>query len=364
MLCRTLGRTGWQVSPLGFGAMRLPMKGERVDRNVALPMFHRAFAAGVNCVDSAVMYCNSDSETVVGEALRGWRERVIVSTKNQYFGGDEKEWRTNLENSLTRLQVSQIDAYNHHGISRRQYAEAVAPRVSGWMRKAKEQGLIKHIGASFHDNNAALRKLVDTGYVDIITLQYNLLDRRLEDGIAHAHANGIGVVVMGPVGGGRLGMPLEAFRDVVAGVQRVPELALRFVLNNPHISLALSGMSTLAQVEENLRVASAPVALPADDEVAIRAHLQRLEAMSGLYGTGCKYCLPCEHGLNIPGIFEQFNLGRVYGLWEHARRVYGWFAKEKKDARQCLECGACEEKCPQQIPIRQQLKAAHTALQT
>jgi aryl-alcohol dehydrogenase-like predicted oxidoreductase len=141
MIYRTLGKTGLQVSQLGFGAMRLPMVGEgdaeRVNRELAIPMIHKAFSAGVNYIDTAVIYCRDDSQRVVGEALKGWRDKVIVSTKNHYYGEDEKEWWAHLENSLDRLQISQIDIYNHHGISWQKYADAVAPRVSHWMQKAK-----------------------------------------------------------------------------------------------------------------------------------------------------------------------------------------------------------------------------------
>lgn len=346
--------------------MRLPMTGigaqARVNRELAIPMLHRAFAAGVNYVDTAVGYCNGDSQYAVGEALVGWRDQVIVSTKNHYYGTDEKEWWLHLENSLERLRIQQIDLYNHHGINWPTYEKEVAPRVSRWMQKAKDQGLIKYIGASFHDDNAALRRLVDTGYVSVITLQFNLLDRKLEGGIAYAYEKGIGIVVMGPVGGGRLGVRTEVLEHIVPGVARVPELALRFVLANPHVSVALSGMSTIQQVEENLAVASQPVALSVADQQLIREHLARLQKMADVYCTGCRYCLPCENGVDIPGVFELFNLGRVYQLWEVARQRYGWLVQQKKSADYCSECGACEEKCPQKIPIRAQLREAHAVL--
>ena len=367
MIYRELGRTGLKVSQLGFGAMRLPMVGEgeqaRVNRELALPMLERAFAGGVNYVDTAVGYCNQDSQRTVGEALRGWRDKIVVSTKNPDYGTDEKAWWTHLENSLERLQVESIDLYNHHGISWERYTTDVAPRVGRWMEKAKAQGLIRHIGASFHDGNAGLRQLVEAGYAEVITLQYNLLDRKLEDGIAYAHERGVGVVVMGPVGGGRLGAPLEAFDPVLTNIRRVPELALRFVLHNPHVSVALSGMSALEHVEENLGVASDPTSLRPADEVAIREHLERLQKMADLYCTGCRYCLPCPSGVDIPTIFEQYNLGRVYGLWTSARPVYVWQLKSGHGADLCIECGECEPKCPQHLPIRDQLKQAHTALQ-
>jgi predicted aldo/keto reductase-like oxidoreductase len=367
---RTLGRTGLKVSQLGFGGMRFPMidrDGKKtVDRDLTIPMIHRAFEAGVNYIDTATMYCWSDSETVIGEALKGWRDRVIVSTKNPYFGQDEKEWRKNLETSLRRLDIQCIDVYHHHGVNRKKLNEDLLPRVSKWMLKAAGEGLVKHIACSFHDNDAALRELIDTGYPSVITLQYNLLDRQLEGGIAHAKEKNVGVVVMGPVGGGRLGEPSDVLEKIVEAVKRVPELAMRFVLANPNISMALSGMSTIEQVEENVRIASDAAGLTPADLAAIDEHLKRLKALSQLYCTGCNYCLPCPADVAIPKIFERFNRGRVYGQWDTARKSYDhigadqWDKGNKADA--CTNCGACEAKCPQNIAIRKQLREAHEAL--
>jgi len=369
LIYRQLGNTGLTVSQLGFGAMRLPMAGEgtdaRVDRELAIPMIHRAFEAGVNYIDTAVGYCQRDSQRAVGEALKGWRDRIVVSTKNPYYGEQETDWWQNLEDSLERLQVECIDVYNHHGMNRKRWQEW-GPRLSRWMHKARDRGLIKHICCSFHDSNEFLEELIDTGYPEVITLQYNMLDTKLERGIARAAERGVGIVVMGPVGGGRLGVRSEVMGGLLPGVQRVPELALRFVLSNPDISVALSGMSTMQHVEENVRVAADQVSLTPEDRQAIQEHLQRLGEMSRLYCTGCGYCLPCPEGVAIPQIFELYNYGRVYGLWQTACERYGRIGSNPRrpqaKADGCVECGACEEKCPQNIPIREQLKEAHAEL--
>lgn len=370
MQYRILGRTGLRVSQLGFGAMRLPMleggDEPRINRELAIPMIHRAFEGGVNYIDTAVGYCHGDSQRVVGEALKGWRDRIVVSTKNHCYGEDEGEWWALLEQSLERLQVDYIDIYNHHGVNWNSYTTNIEPRLGQWMQKAKDQGLIKHICCSFHDNNDGLMKLVESGYPSVITLQYNMLDRQLEEGIALAHERGIGVVVMGPVAGGRLGVPSDVLAQLVPGVQQVPELAMRFVLANPNVTVALSGMSTMQQVEENLATCADPVSLTVEDKTAIDAHLERLKSMASLYCSGCQYCMPCPQEVAIPTIFGLYNTARVYGLWQPGREGYNnigkfsWMPGKAADA--CVNCGVCEEKCPQNLQIREQLQEADKAL--
>ncbi len=364
MQYRPLGKTGLKVSQLGFGAMRLPMTGEgddkRVDDELAVPMIHRAFEGGVNYIDTAVMYCAHDSQRAVGVALKGWRDKVTVSTKNHYFGDDESAWWTNLEDSLRLLDIDTIDVYNMHGVNRKKWDQFIQPHIFGWLDKARSQGLIKHVCCSFHDEPDMLDTVIDSGQIEVVTVQYNLLDRRLEPQIARAHEAGIGVVVMGPVGGGRLGVTSPVLEKLIPGVERVPELALRFVLSNPHVSTTISGMQNLQMVEENLATCADQVILSESDRQAIEDHLARMQDMAKLYCTGCGYCLPCPQDVAIPKVFERYNLGRVYGLWEQAQKLYDrigtnkWDTGSKADA--CVDCGVCEDKCPQNIPIRAQLK--------
>lgn len=355
MMHTTLGRTGLRVSRLGFGAMRLPMKDGQVDRELAIPLFHRAFELGINLVDTAVGYCNSDSESAVGEALQGWRDRIIVSTKNHYYGPDQKAWWTNLENSLERLRVDAIDIYNLHGIRWEVFEKWVRgpDGILKWARQAQNQGLVRHVCCSFHDSAENLRKIGGTGEFESVILQYSLLYRDLEPVLPFLNERGIAVMVMGPVGGGRLGGPSEQIRELLPGASSTAEVALRFVLANPNVNVALSGMSEMAHVEENCGTASRDEPLSSEEKLHVEAAMGRYKQLADLYCTGCDYCLPCPAEVQIPRNFTIANLERVYGLGDVARHQYGHLPGK---ASYCIACGACEEKCPQGIPIRQQLR--------
>ena len=198
-------------------------------------------------------------------------------------------------------------------------------------------------------------------------VQYNLLDRSNESGIAHAHAQGLGTVVMGPVAGGRLGITSKQLKNMIpGGVKSTPEISLRFVLTNSNVSCALSGMSTMEQVEENCRVAANASILTHDELAAIEAAMLQHKKLADLYCTGCKYCMPCPFDVNIPLNFELMNYHKVYGLTEYAQKEYLNIGKFEwmpgKPASECSECGECEKKCPQKIEIRKQLKETAATL--
>ncbi len=374
MQYRDFGRVGQKVSALGFGCMRLPMRdAENVDEELAIAMIRYAIDHGVNYVDTAFGYNKGQSEIVLGKALKdGYREKVMLSTKNLVHEVDAAKWWERLETQLKKLDVDFIDVYHQHGISWQKYEESLSKPGGAieQMYKAKEQGIIGHIAFSFHDKPESLFKLVDTGHFDVVTVQYNLLDRSNEEGIAYAHEKGLGVVIMGPVAGGRLGFASEKIMAMLPGAARsTPEVALRFVLANPNVSCALSGMSTMEQVKENLEVASRPEPLSAEEREAIEAALEENKKLADLYCTGCEYCMPCPHGVNIPRNFALMNLHRVFGLTEYAKREYARFDKpDQKERRrglaasECQECGECEPKCPQNIPIIKQLKETAEAL--
>ena len=369
------GKTGIQVSRLGFGCMRFPSRevdGKKVfDEEESIRMMHRAMELGVNYFDTAPGYCEKQSEIIVGKALKGRRDKVCLSTKypSEEASGDDLERK--LETSLKKLDTDYIDFYHMWGISLKTFVERLdtpdGPMARA--RKLRDAGVIRHISFSFHDAPENMIEIIrrGEGVFASVLCQYNLLDRANEDAIAYAHEQGLGVTIMGPVGGGRLGAPSKVIQDLLPGkVQSSAEMALRFVMNNRNVNIALSGMSSMDMVEENAAVASNMEPLTQEEEARIAASLEENRRLADLYCTGCNYCMPCPKGINIPEIFKMMNYHRVYGLTKFARDNYARIGKEPwlnfQNAAACVQCGACEKKCPQHLHIREQLRAAHEAL--
>jgi len=351
-----LGRTGLRVSALGFGCMRLPTKDGRVDRDLSTPMLRRAVELGVNFFDSATMYCYSDSESALGEAMEGIRDRVVLSTKNPHRGVTPARWRAQLEESLKKLRTDHIDIYNHHGINWGEWGKSFDPANGGLTRemlKAKEEGLIRHAAFSFHDAPDGLKKLADTGYYDSVICQYNLIDQANADAINYAHAKGMGVIVMGPVGGGRLGIDSTSIHELT-GASSTVEAALRFVWAHPGVNVALSGMQTMAMLEENVRLAETAQPFTAAEVASLNTLVRQRKERSGLYCSGCKYCVPvCSVGLPIPEQLELLNQALIFGLdrKEHYQR-------QSVTIENCANCGKCIQACPQKLEIPTRLREA------
>ena len=370
----TFGKTGYKVSKLGFGAMRLPMTevgGKKaVDEDKAIPLMKRAFDLGVNYIDTAPYYCDSLSEAAVGKALKGYRDKVYLSTKNPIEDLSGDNWLKRLEKSLKNLDTDYIDFYHFWGIGlqgfKKWQGQNFGPLEAA--RKAKEQGLIKHISFSYHDDAKNMPEIIDSGIFESVLLQYNLLDRSNEENIDYAHLKGLGVVVMGPVGGGRLGAPSPVITGLLKEKPKSSaEVAMRYVLTNPCVHVSLSGMSTMEQLEENAEIASRKSYLTGDERGQAESMMKENLKFSELYCTGCDYCLPCPQKINIPRIFNIMNNHRVYEITDYARAEYkelmdgtSWI--KSADASKCSECGACETKCPQKLPIVKQLKESHEVL--
>ncbi|MDR2606865.1 MAG: aldo/keto reductase [Treponema sp.] len=376
------GKTGVKVSRLGMGCMRLPSKevdGKTVfDKEESIKLIHRAIELGVTYFDTAPYYCDKLSEVFLGEALKGGRrDKVYVSTKNPIENDSGDDYEKRLESSLKNLQTDHIDFYHFWGISLDTFINQVCARGGPLDRakKLKEQGLIRHISFSFHDRDAGDKEPDNfieilkrgEGVLESLLVQYNLLDRNKEPGIALAHEMGLGTAVMGPVGGGRLGAPSDVIKALLPGkVQSSAEVALRFVLANRNVDVALSGVSTIAQLEENAVITDNTNPLSPAELSQIEGMMKENERLAGLYCTGCKYCMPCPQDINIPEVFTIMNYHRIYKITDFARQEYASIGKVPwknfKDASACVECGLCEQKCPQSLPIREQLKETHRVL--
>jgi predicted aldo/keto reductase-like oxidoreductase len=309
--------------------------------------------------------------------MDGRRDKVWVSTKNPIESASGDDYEKRLEKSLEQLQTDYIDFYHFWGVSLATFRDSVCAKGGPLERaqKLKEQGLIRHISVSFHDTEAGGKEcdnLLEVlkrgeGVLESLLAQYNILDQNKAPALAKAHEMGMGVTIMGPVGGGRLGAPSPTIQELLPGkVHSSAEVALRFVLSNPNVNIALSGVSSLQQLEENAAIASNAAPLSAAEHGQLDRMQRENERLAGLYCTGCKYCMPCPAGVNIPEIFTMMNYHRVYNITEYAKENYGMIGKvpwmDYKNAAACAECGLCEEKCPQSLPIRQQLKETHAVL--
>ena len=374
MQYRPFGNTGVNISTLGFGCMRLPEIQKEdgsweVDQKKTDAMLMRAYELGVNYFDTALYYCHSNSEIAVGKALKPIRDKVYISNKCPLeLVKEPGDFRKTLETSLKKLDTPYVDFYHFWGINQKTFDEKIVPMgLIAEAQKLKEEGLIRHISFSFHDSPEALKHIIDNGEgLESVLLQYNLLDRANEEMIQYAAKKGLGVVVMGPVGGGRLAAPTELAAKLGTEAVNTYELAFKFVLGNPGVCCALSGMQTIDMVEQNAVVASLENPMSEDEWRRVGESLENLKKFSELYCTGCGYCQPCPKGINIPKIFQAYTYLNVYGLKDLAKNTWnGYLTNEKNPGvspAECINCGYCERKCPQHLKVRELLKKVEGVL--
>jgi uncharacterized protein len=362
MQYRVLGKTGERVSVLGFGAMRLPTRGADadVDEPAAVEMIRHAIDRGVNYVDTAYVYHGGRGEGVVGRALGdGCRQRVLLATKSPIWSVEEpSDFDRFLDEQLDRLQTGCIDFYLLHSLQKRSWAKMPELRAFDFADRARADGRIRHFGFSFHDDFDAFREIIDAYNWSFCQIQYNLVNEEVQAGrrgLQYAAERGLGVIVMEPLFGGTLAQPPPAVRPLWDQSGRKPaDVALRWLWDQPEVSLVLSGMSTLEQVKENLASAErAAVGGLSEEERDLVGRVQEAyKQLSPIPCTKCGYCLPCPQGVNIPLNFEWFNQATVYrgASVTLCRNLYHTLPDAERAAA-CEQCGACEERCPQGIEI-------------
>jgi predicted aldo/keto reductase-like oxidoreductase len=381
MRTRKLGPTGLDVSILGFGLMRLPLSPSsapepdvsRIDEKATTELVHHAVDHGVNYFDTAYVYHGGRSEVVLGRALAGGRrDKVLVATKLPIWVLEsEGDAERLLDEQLTRLATDRIDVYLLHGLRKETWATALRYRLLEFLDKAVRKGKVRFPGFSFHDDPATFREILAARPWDVCQIQYNYFDENYQagrEGLLLAAGRGAGVVVMEPLRGGRLAanLPAEVARILK---ERHPEWspaewALRWVWNHPGVSTVLSGMNSMDQLRENLRVAEAglPDSLDEEDLALLRRAESAFRKRQKVDCTACGYCLDCPSGVNIPAVLALFNDLFVFDNPKIPKMSYNHFMPVPQRATACTECGECEEKCPQKIEIRKALKEAHAAL--
>ena len=382
MIYRDFGKTGKKISALGFGCMRLPeiqiakrseeeekarenlswYESQRddtwiVDEEKAIPLLKAGYDAGINYFDTAMFYSHFKSQATLGKAVKLMdREKVMISTKLNFAEVSKTgDFRRMLDYQLELMDLQYIDFYHFHGINKQTYDnEIVGLGLKKEAQKAIDEGLIRHLSLSFHgDPNDIPYMAENIEMLSSVLLQYNLLDRSHEKNIDYLADRGIGVVIMGPVGGGRLSVPSTLSEKLIGTNYSTPELALRFVLGNKNVSCTLSGMSDMKMLEDNLKIADLKEPMSEEDFGKAALMMEELKKLSDLYCTGCNYCMPCPKDINIPEVFEAFTYHNVYGLTDQAKGM--WSENLAASVTGCTQCGVCKEKCPQNIEIPDKL---------
>ena len=392
MKYRKMGSLGWDVSALGFGAMRLPVeeiqdekKGEKkssIKEDEAIEMIRYAIDNGVNYIDTAYPYHGGESEVLVGKALQdGYREKVHLTTKlPMWMVKKTEDFDTFLNQQIERLQTNP-DIYLFHGLNKARAEKIKNLNLFEKMEQAKAKGLFKYIGFSFHDNFEVFKEIIDMYDWDCCQIQYNYLDIEFQAGNAglkYAGSKDIAVIIMEPIKGGKLAIPedkLDTYPEIKKALElsktkrSTPDWALHFVWNHPEVSVVLSGMSTMQQVVENVDSANkSEINILTEDELAT---ISELREAYGRYNvapcTSCRYCVPCPNGVSIPFVLGLLN-DLAYRGESGKERIFLWYnylvktqedieEKKSKDEKfggaaiLCLQCGECVEKCPQQIEI-------------
>jgi predicted aldo/keto reductase-like oxidoreductase len=360
-------KSGNKLSALGFGCMRFPR-----DKDAAEKLVLAAIEAGVNYFDTAYIYGNS--EVVLGGILRrnSVRDRIFLATKLPFYKCKSRaDFDRLFLEQLERLQTDYIDYYLIHNISDPSAWRGLCEMgIEKWIAEKKANGQIRQIGFSFHGARNGFMGLLDAYDWDFCQIQYNYMDENYQAGRAglrRAHEKGLPAVIMEPLLGGKLatGLPPKAVRLLKeAGAGRsAASWALRWLWDQPEVTVVLSGMNGMEQLEDNLKTAgeAAPGSLTDRERAVFAPVTAALREAYKVPCTGCNYCMPCPNGVNIPGCFAAYNtsyaMGFVSGITQYLTGTGLNRPERQCRAKNCVKCGACEKKCPQHIGIAKSLEA-------
>lgn len=365
-----------KVSLLGFGCMRFPVidgDNSKIDEKLSEEMLEYAIGRGVNYIDTAYNYHGGNSEAFVGNFLKknNLRDKIYLASKSPVWLVEEyDDFEKLLDEQLEKLQTDYIDFYLLHSLHKKVYDKIESLNVFKFLDEAKKKGKIKYAGFSFHDELPLFKKIIDAYPWDFCLIQLNYMDTEMQaglKGLEYAASKGIDVVIMEPIKGGKLASPSEEIKEIWSKneIERTPaEWALRWLFNYEEISLVLSGMSTLNHVKENIRIANegSPNSLT-DKELSLISQVKEVYIEKVKVGcTSCEYCQPCPTDVAISDIFGLYNNMYVYDTVENSKKSYKQLVENSKDVSKCVECGACEQICPQHLKVISLLKDAHKEL--
>lgn len=370
MQFRTDPKTVNELSILGFGMMRLPSSRGRIDLAASEKLVLQAIEGGVNYFDTAYLY--SGSEEALGTILKrnNLRDKVNIATKLPHMNCKSKEdFDKHFDTQKERLQTDCFDYYLLHNISDvSQWARLKEIGIEEWIAQKKESGEIKRIGFSYHGPEGQFVELLDGFEWDFVQIQYNYINENYQagrKGLQAAAERGLPVIVMEPLLGGKLvdGLPAgatAAFEAVKPGRSSV-EWAFSWLWDQPEVTVVLSGMNGVDQMQQNLALADAarPGMLDGDEREAFNEAKDVFNKSYKVPCTGCNYCMPCPKGINIPACFTAYNssyiTGYISGMQQYAVTT-GMMGEDTRLASDCIECGACESHCPQNIAVTAELK--------
>jgi hypothetical protein len=343
-----------------MGCMRLPEH----DPDLAAQVVDAAIAAGVNYFETTRGYINGRCQHLTGPGLKGRSRGLIVSGKaglNAETTADSYRCEIDLQMEILGVDYLEFFQVGWFSLDRLEMLTKPGGALEA-LDKARAEGLVGHIGFTGHDKPENFTKLIETGIFDSLTIPYNMVNLDYAPTIKRAGELGVGVIAMCPVAGGMLASPAAPLQALIAGgAATTADAALQFVLSNPDVSCACSGMNTLEMLAENVATAEAFEGANAADHERVTRVLEEFAALGKQFCTACGYCMDCPSGVDIPGNFRLLNYAKLYGLTEWARQEYQNM-EEQKRAAACTQCGACEPKCPQNLPIIEQLEEVVAAL--
>ena len=351
---RNLGSTGIKISRLGFGCMRLPSIAKKCDVPASVKLLREAYEKGINYFDTGDAYMDHTSESTVAQAIKPFRNKVYLSTKTR--SRDFDEFQKHFEGRLKIFGT--VDVYHFWGTDLKGFEKMHSDdKIFNFMYKAKKEGKIRAIAASFHDENQPenAKKVIDYGVLDSIMFSYNILNyQKHEKWIEYAHKKGVGTIAMNPVGGGLLSELTPELKAKHPDMeQKSVEIALKYLLNNPNLDMLLSGMGSSQMLDFNVKTVSSDYSLqPKDYELIAALREEKKDALK-LFCTGCKYCSKCPQQIEIHKIFKLYNQSIIYNSFEACKKEY---KKIKYNFNYCIACGACEAECPQSLKIIENLE--------